>query len=260
LSEQRDSNSSVDRTLSILEFIANEDKGVNLTSISTELNIPKTTVFRLIERLTARGYVDYDDQSEKYFLGIESILLSMKALLNMNVVEVSIPYLKELSHATKETSFLGVYNEGEIVYLYKSEGTQSISITSQLGSRRPVHCTGLGKAILSGYPIEQVTKILEEKGMNRMTDNTITTPEGYLQALNEVRINGYTMDNEELEDGLGCYAAPVYNYLGKVVAAICVSGPIERVVENKNILVNELTEAANQISKRLGFVPTMLQR
>jgi IclR family transcriptional regulator, KDG regulon repressor len=258
--EQKDSNSSVDRLLDVLDLISKADNGINLTNISKELNIPKTTVFRLLEKLTSRGYVEYLEQTEKYTIGLETILLSMTALTKMDIVELSIPYLKEISSNTKETSFLGVYNEGEIVYLYKSEGTQSILMNSQLGSRRPVHCTGLGKAILSGFSIEQVSRILQQKGMPKMAKNTITTPEEYLKELNNVRINGFTMDNEELENGLGCYAAPIYNYSGKVVAAICVSGPIDRVAGNKEILIQELLEAANQISRRLGFVPSMLQK
>lgn len=260
LIEQKDSSSSVDRVLSIMDLISKEGNGVNLSAISKELNIPKTTVFRLLEKLTGRGYLTYEEKTEKYSIGIEAIIMSMTALTNMNVVEISIPYLKELALNTEETAFLGVYNEGEIIYLYKEEGTRSIVMTSQLGSKRSVHSTGLGKAILSGFPIEHVTEILKEKGMKRMTKNTITTPNDYLKELTDVRLNGYAMDNEELEEGLGCYAAPIYNYSGKVVAAICVSGPIDRVVQNKEILIKELLEAVDHISKRMGFVPSMLRR
>lgn len=258
LARTKKSSSSADRLLSILELIANQPHGISLAEVSKELNIPKTTALRLLDKLVERGYVEYEKQTEKYSIGFETILLSMTALSKMEVVEKSIPYLKELSAVTKETTFLGVYYEGEIVYLYKSEGTQSMIINSQLGTRRPVHCTGLGKAIMSGFPIEHVTKVLMEKGMPKMTDNTITSVEDYLRELSDVRLNGYAFDNEELEYGLGCIAAPVYNYTGKVVAAICVSGPIHRVKENKETLVKELKEAAMQISRRMGFVPSML--
>lgn len=259
MAEEKDTSSSVERLLSILEFIANQPNVVSLATVSKELNIPKTTALRLLEKLVARGYLEYEKQTEEYSIGLASILLSMTALTKIEIVETSIPYLKELSAVTQETSFLGVYNEGEIVYLYKSEGTQSIVMSSQLGSRRPVHCTGLGKAILSGFSIEQVTRVLKEKGMVKMTNNTITTIEDYLKELNKVRLNGYAMDSEELEEGLGCYASPIYNYTGKAVGAICVSGPIHRVIENKDMLIEKLKTAAGQISRRMGFVPSMLQ-
>lgn len=259
-SKQKDLSSSVDRMLSILELVSKQQNGISLSMISKELGIPKTTVLRLLERLTARGYVEYEEHSEKYFIGMETILLSMTALSSIDIVEVSIPYLKELSSSTKETTFLGVYNNGDIVYLYKSEGTRSMIMNSQLGSRRPVHCTGLGKAILSGFSIEQAVNILTEKGMPRMTKNTIVSVDEYLKELNQVRINGYSMDNEELEEGLGCYAAPIYNYTGKVIGSICVSGPIDRIKENKEPLVTQLKEAANYISRRMGFVPSMIHQ
>ncbi|MDN4609169.1 IclR family transcriptional regulator [Sporosarcina highlanderae] len=257
-SEVKETLSSVDRVLMILDYLSTKRSGASLSELSKELNIPKTTAFRILETLTQRDYIEFENATEKYSIGLTAITMSMNALSNMNIVEVTIPYLKELASKTEETTFLGVYNEGQIIYLYKKEGTRSILMNSQLGSRRDVHSTGLGKAILSGFPQHQVTNILEEYGMRKMTENTITDPIDYISELDKVRINGYAMDNEEFEKGLGCYAAPIYNYEGKAVAAICVSGPIERIIQNKEVLVTELKEAVDQISRRMGFVPSML--
>lgn len=163
----KDTSSSVDRVMLLLDYLSTKKTGYKLSEISKTLEIPKTTVFRILEKMVQFGYVEYSNTKEEYSIGLKAITMSMNALSKMNLVEVSIPYLKELASKTEETAFLGVYNEGKIVYLYKEEGTQSILMNSQLGSRRDVHSTGLGKAILSGFPQHQVTKILDEYGMRK---------------------------------------------------------------------------------------------
>lgn len=250
-------STTVDKALAILEYLSVNKGGVLLADLVKGLGIPKTTVFRLLETLKFRGYVETAPQTEMYTLGLKAIDLGISALTNMEIVDAASPYLRDLAQTTGETSFLGVYNEGEIVYLHKSEGTQSIRISSQLGSRRPVHCTGLGKAILSGFPIETVDKILHEKGMPKYTEHSITSPYRYHKELSKVRAEGYAKDAEELELGLSCFAAPIFNYTGGVVGAICISGPTDRIELNQADLIHKLKEACSQISRRLGFVPSM---
>ncbi|MCM3761337.1 IclR family transcriptional regulator [Alkalihalobacillus oceani] len=254
----KDTSSSVDRTLRLIEIISHSPNGVSLAEITEMTKIPKSTVFRLLEKLLNYGYVDLDRDTERYVPGLKAIDIGVSALLNTNIVDASIPYLRDLSEKTGETSFLGVHSEGEIVYLYKAEGTQAILTPSQLGSRRPVHCTGLGKAIFSGYSNEFILKVLNEQGMKQYTKKTLVTPESYLSEIEEVRRKGFAADLEELEIGLGCFAMPVYNFTAKVVGAICVSGPVERVLSNESKLISLLRESAQQVSKRLGFVPNMM--
>ncbi|MBP1934559.1 IclR family transcriptional regulator [Ammoniphilus resinae] len=250
-------SSSVDKALAILEYISIGRNGVSLAELVKALDMPKTTVFRLLETLKSRGYVELLPQSDLYSLGLKAIDLGASALGNREIVDVSAPYLREIAETTGETSFLGVYNEGEVVYLYKAEGTRSIRISSQLGSRRPVHCTGLGKAILSAFPLEEVDRILFEKGMPKYTESTITTLREYHEELSQIRSLGVAKDAEELEQGLSCFAAPIFNFTGYVVGAICISGPTERIEASRQLLIKALREACQQISRRLGFVPTM---
>lgn len=258
-SKVNDANSStvVDKAFMILEFIASQKGGVSLATLVKELDIPKTTIHRLLETMKERGYIEAIPDTEKVRLGLKAIDIGMSALSNQEIVDVSIPYLRELAEITGETAFLGVYVEGEIVYLYKAEGSKSMRISSQLGTRRPIHSTGLGKAIMAYSSLDEVDRVLKEKGMPEFTENTITEASRYHEELREVRINGFAKDAEEVEIGLGCFAAPVFNYTGSPAGAICISGPIQRIRENKPLLVEKLLEASDQISRRLGFVPSL---
>ncbi|VFS55282.1 Pectin degradation repressor protein kdgR [Leminorella grimontii] len=126
-------SSNIDKVLTILEEISNHSDGVSLAELVKQTDIPKTTAFRILETLKERQYVTLDVITERYILDLKSLELGMKGLMNVNLVEVAIPYLKKLSSKTAETCFLGVYNAGFVVYLYKSEGTLSIQTNAKTG-------------------------------------------------------------------------------------------------------------------------------
>ncbi|GGF97568.1 IclR family transcriptional regulator [Paenibacillus abyssi] len=248
-------NSTVERALILLEMVAIRGEGVSLAELVKEADLPKTTVFRLLETLKSRDYVQFDPNTEKYTIGLKSLEIGVFGLHKLPIVEVASRSMRELSELTGETSFLATYSSGETVYLNKIEGSQSISIRAELGMRRPVHCTAVGKAILSTFSKEEVDRILEEKGMAKYTDHTIVNPEEFHLELGRIRKAGYAVDNEEIEMGLTCYAVPIYNYTGRSVGTISLGGPTKRMVDNKAELTCRLKEAALQTSQRLGLVP-----
>ncbi|HJV45591.1 MAG TPA: IclR family transcriptional regulator [Bacillota bacterium] len=250
-------NSAIDRALLILELISKQGHGLTLADLSKVLDIPKSTIHRILETLKQRGFIELSPGTDKYVVGLKALEIGFTGLRNVEIVDVAIHYLRDLSESTGETAFLAIYNEGEIVYLYKVEGTQSIRTTAQLGSRRPVHATGLGKAILSEFSLHEVDMILEAKGLEKYTDHTITDLHSFHEELSRIRVQGYAVDKEEIEIGLTCYAVPVLGYTGKVMGGISLAGPTQRVVEKQEEFTKRLKEAASQISRRLGFVPSM---
>lgn len=254
---ERNLNTSVDRALQLLEVIAKKKGGITLAELAKELQLPKSTAHRLLETLKIREFVEFEPGAEKYTIGIKAVEVGVSGLSNLGIVDVAVHYLWDLAQSTGETSFLAVYNEGEIVYLYKAEGTQSIRTTAQLGSRKPVHCTALGKAILASFSLEEVDRILEIKGMEKFTERTITERHEFHEELSRIRVQGYAIDDEEVELGLTCYAVPVFNYTGRVVGAISMAGPTIRMVENRESFTQKLMESVLQISRRLGYVPNM---
>ena len=252
-------NSSIDKTLGILDFISQNEKGVSLSDIVRSVGIPKTTTFRILEVLVAREYVARNSESEKYTIGLKTLEVGLSGLISQDIVGVSIPYLQELSANVGETSFLAVYNSGDVVYLYKAEGTQSILTTATLGSRRPAYCTALGKVILANLPNEESDRIFE-KPLEKMTEKTIVDRIRLHEEFAHIRLDGYGVDDESMEPGLFCLAAPVYDFTGKVVASISVSGPVERMNGNRESIVEKLKNVSGVISKRLGYVRAMRGR
>ncbi|KOR78230.1 IclR family transcriptional regulator [Peribacillus frigoritolerans] len=251
------SNSTVERALTILEFIASHQGPVGVGEIAAELELAKSTTHRILEALKNKQFIEQIETTEKYDIGIKAIEVGMSGLTNWNIVDISAPYLKQLASDLNETAFLAVYDQGEIVYVYKAEGSHAVTTNAQLGTRKPIHCTALGKAIVSTFYVEEVERILGEKNMDKFTERTITTKQPYFDELSKVRQCGYAMDDEEVEIGLTCFAVPIFNYTGQAIAAISVAGPTERVLSNKEDIIKALKNVNTYVSARLGFVPAM---
>jgi DNA-binding IclR family transcriptional regulator len=252
-------NTGVDKTLNILEFVAQNAQGVTLVEIARGVGMPKTTAFRILEILAVRGYVEWDADSQKYTLGLKALEIGVSGLVGQDIVDVAIPYLQELSTTTGETSFLGVYNNGDIVYLYKAEGTGSIQTTARLGSRRPAYCTALGKVILANLPVEDADRVLKKK-LVRFTARTVVNRVKLFEEFANARKSGYATDDEGIEVGLRCLAVPIYNYTGAVVGAISVSGPSARMQEQSDRIIAALKGVGEMVSRRLGYVKTIRSR
>ncbi|UOQ93356.1 IclR family transcriptional regulator [Halobacillus shinanisalinarum] len=251
------SNSAVERALTILELISAKDSPVSLAEVSQELGIAKSTTHRIMEALKIKGFIELVEGTEKYQVGLKAIEVGMSSLTKWNLVDIVTPYLRQLALDLNETAFLAVYDNGDVVYLYKAEANQSVRTTAELGTRKPIHSTGLGKAIVSTFHIEEVDRVLTKKGMPKFTERTITDRQAYLEELSHVRQNGYSMDDEEAEVGLTCIAVPIFNYTGKAIAAISVAGPTDRMVNKKEEVIDSLKSVNGHISNRLGFVPAM---
>jgi len=149
---------------------------------------------------------------------------------------------------------LAVLDKGEVLYIDKRESTKSLRIVSQVGTRLPTHCTGVGKVLLANLPIDQVRRIIATKGLSRYTKNTITDFRRLEEELNLVRQQGYAMDNEEIMESLRCVAVPLRDHTGKVCAAISVSGPSARFDgEQLESIVDLMVRIGREISASLGY-------
>ena len=252
-------NTGVDKTLNILEFVAQHGRPASLAEVAKGVGMPKTTAHRILEILAARDYVEWHADSEKFTLGLKALEIGVSGLTGLDIVDVAIPYLQELSASVGETSFLGVYNNGDIVYLYKAEGTGSIQTTARLGSRRPAYCTALGKVILANLPLEETDRVLEKK-LIRFTGRTVVDRVKLYEEFAKARSSGYAIDDEGIEVGLYCLAVPIYNYTGSVVGAISISGPSTRMLEQWDRMIDALKGAGDMISRRLGYVRAMRSR
>ena len=244
----------LNKTFSILEVLLQQGSAMNMTEISKKLGLYPSTTHRILDTLKHWGYVEQEPNNQEYQLGLKVLELGMAKLQQIDLVREATPYLKELVNQCNETTHLGVLEGGDILYLAKVESSQTIRMCSYVGKRAPLHCTALGKVLLAFLPEEERNKILEQKGLPRLTENTITDRNKLEKELSKIQKQGFALDQEENEKDVQCIAAPIRNYRGRVIAAVSISGPAFRIDEKvQNNLKVALIETSKEVSKRLGY-------
>ncbi len=248
---------SVSHAIDVLEAFKGEKDELGVTELSSSLRLPKNNVFRLLATLELRGYIEQNKSTGNYRLGIKTFELGQIFRRRMGLIKQSHSVLKQLEAKCNESTYLGIIQDGMVVYVDMVETTHSVRIVPKLGKRAPAYCTAVGKTQLAYESQDEVARILGEIGLKPFTNNTITDKQQLLEHLKQVARQGYAIDNEELEEEVICVAVPIRDYTGRVVAGISISGPIQRMSDKriKNELVAMVREAAGEISCRLGYVP-----
>ena len=245
---------TLDRSLDVLEVLAHAEEALGVTEIGNRISLHKSTVHRILHTLCHRGYVERVRDNERYQLGIKTVELGIRFLNDMELRKVASPVLNNLAKLLNEVVHLVISDEGEVVYIDKAESSHVVSMHSKVGRRAPMHCTAVGKALLSTLPEEEVRQILEIKGMTRCTPHTIVEPDALLVYLREVKTSKISVEIEENEIGIVCLGTPVFDYSGRAIGAISVSGPAERIKE-KGIerIGQEMKQSGEEISALMGF-------
>lgn len=244
----------IERTLDIIEVLAEEANGLNLTEIAQKVDLPKSTVYRILNALIDRNYVAKGSDNYRYKLALKIVNLASNMLYALDLRTEAYPCLQKLADETKQTVHLATWNEDTVVYLDKIEAYQRLPISSALGRAIPLYCTALGK-VLTAYQSEERKQALAEKiEYVKYTEHTNTDPRLFLEELPKVRKNGYAIDHEENEAGICCAAAPVFNYNDKNIAAVSITGS-KAYFESGDLhaTIRTIQDVGMQISKRMGF-------
>ncbi|HDZ49680.1 hypothetical protein LCGC14_2268790 [marine sediment metagenome] len=245
---------ALDKSLAILEMLSQENSPLSIAELSKKLGIYPSTIHRILDTLRYWRYVEQDSDTQKYQLGLKVLELGMAKLQGMELVKEAASYLKELQSQSNETVHLAILDEGKVLYLDKEESSHSIRMVSQVGGRLPAHCTGLGKVLLAYLDEEEQEKVIEEKGLFRFTENTITNKRKLKEELSKVREQGFAEDRGEHEKDVRCLAVPIKDHRGTVIAAVSLSAPAFRMNASKKRKLREiLLQAGEDISKRLGY-------
>lgn len=245
---------TLDRAFWIMEIIAQAQEPLSLKEITQKSELPKPTVYRLLASLEAWGYVD-QGIDRNYQLGTKLLTYGGKVQERLKIPEIADPYLKKLNQRTTETVFLGILDRGRSLYIAKLDSHHSVRLASGVGSRNYLHCTSLGKCLLTGLTEEQIRTLVEEHGLPRQTPNTITDIDELIKEIQLVKSQGYAIDDGENEEGVRCVATPIKNHRNQVVAAVSISGPAQRIDHDyiHQELLPELRVATGKISTGLGF-------
>ncbi len=246
---------SVDRALDILEAFNYNEEELGVTELSHKLNLHKNNVFRLLATLETRGYIEQDKKTGNYRLGIKIFEVANVFLHHLGLRRQARPILEELVGKCNETAYLAVTDGMEVVYVLMHETSHTVRVIPRLGHRLPAYCTASGKVQLAYESQDRLLQLLKDRPLRKLTRNTITDLDRLREHLTDVSQQGFAVDNEELEDGVCCVAAPVRDYSHRVVAGVGLSGPMSRFSPERiqNDLVPLVKEAGVKISQRLGF-------
>ncbi|MBI3949315.1 MAG: IclR family transcriptional regulator [Acidobacteria bacterium] len=247
-------STAVVRALTILEAVAQRSGGLTNSEISRRLEIPKSSASYILRTLEQEGYLRRDRHTGKYRLGLKVLNLSHRVLLGLDIRELALPVLRQLVERSHLTAHLAILDHGEAVYIEKVDAPGFIKMDTWVGRRLPIHTTGVGKALVAHLPEAEAKAILKEQGLRKMTSKTITAHSAYLRELEKIRAQGYAVDDEENNLGVRCVAAPVFDSLGRVEAAVGVSGTTSQVDKPSLPKIAELVkEAARGISEQIGY-------
>ncbi|MCI8624475.1 MAG: IclR family transcriptional regulator [Provencibacterium sp.] len=248
------SNQSSEKLLVILEALAAEPEPIGLQELARRLSVNSSTLLRFLTTLQRRGYVA-QERDGRYLLTLKLCALAEQITGKNRLQDLCAPYLRELNRIFSASAILSVEQEGQVFYLDVVNETSRILTTVQrVGHLADMHCTGSGKLFLQNASPEELNSFFKSRKLEQKTPYTLTRRAELMAELEAVRARGYATDEEEATLGVRCVAAPVYDYTGKVAAAISISGPCSQLTPE---LIREklplLLDAARQVSFCLGY-------
>src|SRR6476619_3876929 len=202
---------SLTRGLNLLEALAKADGGITLTDLAHRVSLPPSTTHRLLSTLEKMGYVYQAGDLGHWYVGLQAFTVGAGFLANRDFVGQSHVYMRRLMEQSGETANLAILDGTEAVFIAQVQCREMMRILVKLGSRVPLHASGVGKAIFAALPDEQIDAILKVRGLPRITENTITVPETMWASVRVVRQRGWSFDDEEHLIGTRCVGASIYD-------------------------------------------------
>jgi DNA-binding IclR family transcriptional regulator len=232
---------AVRKALEILCQFTAETPRLSVSDLSRRLKMPKSTTHNLLRTLEGHDFLKQDPGDRRYRLGTR-------------LVSAALPHLRRLADLTKETVKLGVLSGYEVLILAAIESPYQLHTRGDEGLRAPLHCTGLGKAMLARLPDQEVREILSGRGLPWFTPHTISTVAGLKKELERIRAAGYTVDLEENELGVVCVAVSLADTAAGTLAALSVSAPTSRLSGER------IAECARQVRQAARAIEDALNR
>ncbi len=240
---------SLARGLKILDILGRAQEGVSITELAETLGVDKGSASRLVATLVNYGYAEKDEQTRRFHLGPQVVPLSRSVLARLTMRDVAKPFLRQLMERTGECAHLAVPAQGRVLYVDQVESPATLRVNAQVGTLNPLHCTALGKALLAFGELE-LPDTLES-----FTPHTLTDPDQLRNNLEQVRAQGYAVDDEEFDLGVRCIAVPVFDFRGRAAGSIGISGPATRVTpEQLPELAASVVEIGKALSERMSFM------
>jgi IclR family transcriptional regulator, acetate operon repressor len=244
---------SLTRGLSILEALADAEGGLTLTDLAHRVELPASTAHRLLATLEKMGYVYQAGDLGLWYVGLQAFTVGSTFLANRDFVAQSHSYMRRLMEQSGETANLAILDGTEAVFIAQVQCHEMMRTLVKLGSRVPLHASGVGKAIFAALPDEQISAILKVMGLPRITGNTIVVPETMWAALRVIRQRGYSFDDEEHARSTRCVAATIFDEHAEPLGAISLAGPSSRLSDERIRQLGPIVaHIAEELTRKLG--------
>ncbi len=251
---------SVLKAIRVLRVFSAAEPTLTLAEISNRLEMPKSTTHNLLNTLLSEGFIEKVDK-DAYALGTAIIPLTQNVRVNVELRDRAAPLLRQLADECRESVYLTVHDNDRALYIYAVESSKRLLARTAVGDRAPLHCTSVGKAILAHLPKKEIASLLSRIPLVASTANTITDIDSLQEELARTRERGYAIDREEHERSTFCLGAPIFDERANVIGACSISGADPAIVGER---IGELSacvmETAEEISRRMGFVPASMAR
>lgn len=247
---------TIHRACSILRCFTEDRPELGVTAISQKTGIHKSSTSRILSSLQNEGFVEQDEQSSKYRLGLGLVSLAGLVLERLELRDVVQPAIQELARITQETINISVLKEDECVNIENINSPQPIQHMGLLGRRNPLHCTSTGKVFLAFMTREERDALLSEP-LKPYTKHTTTDRAQLEEELKNVKEHNYAIAHEEFKEGLSAIAAPLRDHSGEVIATVSISGPTYRMGKGQiDAYIPHLLKTSQDISTKLGYLKT----
>jgi len=246
-------NTMIDRAGEIIDYIYNSDEPIGVSKISTDLNLPKATTFRILAALEKWNIIEKQYNTDKYKLGKMLIKYGAKVSSDLSLVDVASPIIDALSNKIGESTNLNIEYQGNSLNIYKSS-KDNFKLVSKLIPISPLNCSSSGKIFLSVKSQEKLKEYFNSNDCCKRTMYSITDYENFEKEMESIKKNGLAYDNEEYEYGLFCVSAPIY-HKNKLIASISVSGPKTRLeYKGLNNIESELKSSCKIVSNLIDLL------
>jgi len=242
------------RAFDIMSVFSHARPSMSLVEIVQAVELPKTTVFRILSSLVARGMCDWDAQSSKYSLGFELVRLADIRRRQSNVHDVTLPVMREIRNQVNETVILSVRSDDSRVHIDFVEGLHPMRRMADLGVRAPLYAGAASKVLLAGMDDDEIDAYLDRTDLTAFQETTITDRDVLWREVRTIRKRGFAESKGELFPGGGALAAPIKDFAGKTVAVMDILTPEHRyTAAHREHCIGLLLDGARRASERLGF-------
>lgn len=244
---------SLSRALWLMNALAECPQGLSLSEVAHRVQLPTSTVHRLLTTLQNERYVRFESDRSVWLIGVQAFQVGSTFVRSRDIVAMARPYMRRLMEESGETVNLAIADRTEVVYLAQVECHKMMRAIAGPGGRANMHCSGVGKALLAYASPSELGEILQTKSLPRETPKTISKPEALKSELVKIRRRGYAIDDEENAVGLRCVAGVIFDEHAEPLAGLSVSGPMARMTDARiPVLGNAVFQIAAEITGELG--------